>query len=185
MRRTGKQAGISAKPNSHNRLQCRRDECGAAFLYRDKNEPPEFACAEMMPPIGMLLPLLDVPLIMRGEAVTILGTEMILRTALVIVLMIAIVRAPISILSSAAIVSGSVLRQSGTSEDGQRGPSHDCGQILLYFHRQPMGRLHLAARSAQRHDMTGAVCSQAEHGEAKTIVNQTWGSWLTSRSRGY
>jgi hypothetical protein len=77
----------------------------------------------MMPAVGMLLPLLDVLLVMGAEAVTIFCAEMILPAAMVIILVIAIVRAPVSILLSASVFSGSVLRRNHASEGGQSRPN--------------------------------------------------------------
>ena len=77
----------------------------------------------MVTPIGMLTPLADVLLVMATEVVTILGTEMVLRPALIVV--VAIVRAPFLIFRSAAIISTPVLRKSCAREERESGSEHD------------------------------------------------------------
>jgi len=76
-----------------------------------------------MSPIGMLAPLSDVFLVMPAEVVTILGTEMVLFPALIVV--IAIVPARSLSLRSATVVSGSILRHRCACENRQSGSQQD------------------------------------------------------------
>jgi len=75
----------------------------------------------MMSPIGMLAPLIDIVRVMGAEVVTIFGAEMVLRPAFI---MVAIVPAPFLIFRSAAILSGSVLRDRYACESQNGGSKH-------------------------------------------------------------
>jgi hypothetical protein len=83
----------------------------------------------MMPPIGMLAPLFDVLLVMGTEVVTVLGAEMVLRAALIVV--VAIVPGPFLIFWPATIISGPVLRHSRACENQQSRSQHESMQILI------------------------------------------------------
>jgi hypothetical protein len=77
----------------------------------------------------MLSPLPDIFLVMGAEVFPILGAEVVLRPALIVV--VAIVCVPSLILRSAAIISGPVLRHSCARESHQSGSQHDSTYIFV------------------------------------------------------
>lgn len=81
-----------------------------------------FAGTKLVTPVGMVAPLTNVFLVMGTEVLAILGAEMVIRPALIVV--VAVIRAPFLILIPAAIVFP-VLRDSCTREYHQRGCEHD------------------------------------------------------------
>jgi len=68
----------------------------------------------MVTPIGMIPPLPDISLVMGTEVITILGAEMVIRPAVIVV--VAIICAPLLIVGPGAILSGPVLCHGSTGE---------------------------------------------------------------------
>ena len=89
-----------------------------------------FTSAKLVTPVGMLAPLPNIFFVMRAEMVTILGTEMVLRPPLVVV--VSIVRSPVLILSSAAIVS-SLLCNTTPRKDGESSSQHGSKYVFVRF----------------------------------------------------
>lgn len=89
----------------------------------------------------MLAPLSDVFLVMGAEVLTILGTEMVFRPRLFVV--VSIIGAPFLIFRSAAIIFPPVLRVRCAREDRQSGSQDDSKYVFLcldvHIHPDLMG----------------------------------------------
>ncbi len=86
-----------------------------------------------MPPLGMLAPLPNIPLVVGAEVVTILGAEMVTLPVIAVVIIAAPlvlrvtanIAAPPLILRCIAIISGPILCCTGASKGRESGPKYD------------------------------------------------------------